>query len=87
MTLCLLSFRYSIKILVSVYLQQNIQSQVLKLLHVDSRAHALRSHQVLKEESSLWIKFGSSRDGEENFQEKIFKRRLEFNFVSLRFFV
>ena len=74
MILYLLSFIYSIKILVGVYLQQNIRSQVLKPSHVDSRAHASRSHQVLKEESSSWIKFGSSQDEEENFQEKIFKK-------------
>ena len=41
---------------------------------VDSRARASRSHQVLKKESDSWIKFGSSRDGEEDFQEKIFKK-------------
>jgi len=27
-----------------------------------------------KEESSSWIKFGSSQDGDEDFQEKIFKK-------------
>ena len=36
-----------------------------------SRARALRSHQVLKEESSSWIKLGSSRDEEEDFQEDL----------------
>ena len=41
---------------------------------VDSRSRASRSHQVLKEESSSWIKFGSSQDGEKDFQEKIFKK-------------
>ena len=49
----------------------------LKLSHDDSRAQAKRSHQALKEESSSWIEFGSSQDGEEDFQEKTFERRLE----------
>ena len=49
---------------------------ILKLARVDSIARASRSHQVLKEESSSWIKFGPSRDREEGFQEKI-SRRLE----------
>jgi len=48
--------------------------------HVDSRAHALRLHQVLKEKSSSWIKFGPNQDGEEDFQEKTCVM-----FVSLRF--
>jgi len=42
--------------------------------HVDSRARASRLHQVLKEESNSWIKFGSSQDGEKDFQEKIFNK-------------
>ena len=54
--LCSFSFRYLIKILVSVQLQQNIRSQILKLACVDSRTRASRSHQVFKEESSSWIK-------------------------------
>ena len=45
MILCLISFRFSIKILVGIKLQQKIQNQVLKLARVDSRARASRSHQ------------------------------------------
>jgi len=43
----------------------------LKLSHIDSRARASRLHQILKEESNLWIKFGSSQDREEDFQEDL----------------
>ena len=45
----------------------------MELVRVDARARASRSHQVLKEESNSWINFQSSQDGEEVFQEKIFK--------------
>jgi len=57
----------------------------LKLARVDSRARASRSHQVLKEESSSWIKFGPSQDGEEVFQEKIFKFCVMFVSIKILF--
>ena len=69
MILCLISFRYLIKILVGVSLQQKIRSHILKLARVDSRVRASRSHQVLKRSLALWI-----QEGEEDFQEKIFKK-------------
>jgi len=58
-----------IKILLGVYLQQRIQSQILKLSHVDSRAHASRTHQVLERSQTLWIVFGSSRLEDEDRQK------------------
>ena len=57
----------------------------MKLAHVDSRVRALRSHQVLKEESSSWIKFGLNQDGEEVFQEEIFKTCAMFVSVKILF--
>ena len=48
------------------------------------RAHATRSHQVLKEEFSSWIKFGLSQDGEV-FQEEIFKTCVMFVSVKILF--
>jgi len=56
----------------------------LKLARVDLRARASKSHQALKGESNLWIKFGPSRNGEEDFQEKIFKKTCVI-FVSFKF--
>jgi len=57
-----------------------VSTKDLKLAHVDSRARPSRSHQVFKEESNSWIKFGSSQDREEDFQEKTCVK-----FVRLRF--
>ena len=68
-----------------VQLQRKIRSQVLKLARIDLRTHASRSHQGLKEESSSWIKFGPSQDGEEVFQEKIFKTCVIFVSVKILF--
>ena len=67
MILCLISVRYFIKILVDVLLQQKIRSQILELARIDSRARASKIASSTNEES--WIKFGSSQDGEENFQD------------------
>ena len=52
----------------------NNSKSSFEVITVDPRARASRPHQVLKEESNSWIKFGSSQDGEEDFQEKIFKK-------------
>ena len=71
MILCFYSFRYLIKILVGVLLQRKIRSQVLKLAHVDSKARASRSHQVLKKSLALWIKVLDQVKE----KKKIFKRR------------
>ena len=81
MILCLFSLRYVIKILVGVYLQQRISSQVLEVAHVDSRACTSRPHQVLKRSLALGSRFGPSQEGEEDFQVKTFKRRLVSRFV------
>ena len=43
-----IKFQIMIKILVGVYPQQRIQSQAWMLTRIDSRARALRAHQVLK---------------------------------------
>ena len=44
---------------------------VLKLTHVDSRAHASRSHLALGWSQARWIVFGSSRLGEGILQEDL----------------
>ena len=48
---------------------KKIQSQNLKLIRVDLRARASRSHLALGWSQALWIKFGSSRFGERVLQE------------------
>ena len=42
---------------------------VLELIHVDSRAHASRSHLAVGWNQALWIVFGSSQLGERLLQE------------------
>ena len=82
----LISFRYLIKILVGVYLQQKIRSQFLKLARADSRARASRSHQVLKRSLAHGSRFEPSQDGEEDFQEKVFKTCVMFVSVKILYF-
>ena len=54
-----------IKILVGVCINKG----VLELTHIDSRAHASRSHLALGWSQAFWIMFGSSRLKEEVLQE------------------
>jgi len=79
--LVFISFRYLIKILVGVQLQQKIRSQVLKLAPVDSRARASRSHQVLKRSLALWIITWTKSRRRRRFS------RLESSFVSVKILV
>ena len=55
----------------------------MELARVDSRAHALKLHQVLKRSLAHGSRFGPSQEGEEDFQEKTF-RRLVSGFVSVK---
>ena len=53
----------------------------MELARVDSRAYALRPHKVLKRSLVIGSCFGPSQEGEEDFEVKTFKRRLESRFV------
>ena len=68
-----------IKILVGVWLQQRISSQVLELARVDSRAYVSKSHQVLKRSLAHLIIFLDQVKKEK--KKKTFKRRLLSRFV------